>query len=97
MPHLLCSISPSNKVAYWPGQTYWTGGAKVRDLSKINRATHVLFRFQTPSIVSYKAGAVKACGAEAAEDFEESEESAAYWFKVIVIPLYQTPHFDDEI
>jgi hypothetical protein len=59
----------------------------------MNRTARALYKFQTPSIVSYKAGAVKACGAKAAEDFEEHEESTAYWFKVIVIPLYQTSHF----
>jgi hypothetical protein len=40
--------------------------------------------FQTPSIVSYKDGAVK-CGAEAVEDLHESQgNDVAYWFKVMV-------------
>jgi hypothetical protein len=51
-----------------------------------------LTSIQIPSIVSYRNGVVRACGAEAVRDFEEHEESAAYWFKVIVIALYQTLH-----
>jgi hypothetical protein len=39
---------------------------------------------QTSSIVSYKNGVVKACGADAARDLEENEKNVAYWFKVTV-------------
>jgi hypothetical protein len=40
--------------------------------------------YQTPSMISYRNGAVKACGVEAVQDFEEHAENVAYWFKVIV-------------
>lgn len=33
MQLMLCSISPSGKVAHWPGQPYWVGGSKVGKLS----------------------------------------------------------------
>ena len=38
-------------------------------------------------MVSYRNGVVKACGAEALQDFQEHQEHVAYWFKV---PAYST-------
>jgi hypothetical protein len=35
-------------------------------------------------MISYRNSVVKACGAEAVQDFEEHAENVAYWFKVIV-------------
>lgn len=37
-------------------------------------------------MVSYRNGAVKSCGAEAMQDFEERREDVAYWFKVTMQP-----------
>ena len=58
----------------------------------MSQITHNLSKFQTPSIVSYRKGIVKACGAEAVEDFEEDEKNVAYWFKVTVHSTMSNPH-----
>jgi hypothetical protein len=34
-------------------------------------------------MVAYRNGAMKACGADAVQDFEEHKENVAYWFKVV--------------
>jgi len=58
---------------------------------------HNLSKFQTPSILSYTNGVVKACGAEALRDFEERQENVAYWFKVTVYPtMMNHSPFDSE-
>ena len=43
-------------------------------------------------MVSYKNGVVKACGAEAVQDFEEDERDVAYWFKVTLYSTISDPH-----
>lgn len=40
-------------------------------------------------MISYSNGVVKACGAEAAKEFQEHQENVAYWFKVAI---FQTSH-----
>ncbi|KIM23492.1 hypothetical protein M408DRAFT_27841 [Serendipita vermifera MAFF 305830] len=37
---------------------------------------------KVPSMVSYQNGALKACGAEALQDFDEYPDNVAYWFKL---------------
>jgi hypothetical protein len=48
-------------------------------------------------MISYRNGVVKACGAEAVQDFEEHEENVAYWFKVIVHSTISNSLFNPEI
>jgi len=55
--------------------------------------THAYPKNQTPSMVSYRNGVVKACGVEAVQDFEEHEGNVAHWFKVIVYSTMSNLHF----
>ncbi|KIM26377.1 hypothetical protein M408DRAFT_330568 [Serendipita vermifera MAFF 305830] len=59
----------------------WPGQARRNDGSK------------TPSIVLYQNGKFKACGWLAMEDFEETPENVAYWFKLHLHPkkMLKTP------
>ncbi|KIM26380.1 hypothetical protein M408DRAFT_330575 [Serendipita vermifera MAFF 305830] len=41
---------------------------------------------KVPSMVSYQNGALKACGAEALQDFDEYPDNVAYWFKLHLNP-----------
>jgi len=43
-------------------------------------------------MVSYTNGVVKACGAEAEQDFEEDERNVAYWFKVTMYSTIAIMH-----
>jgi hypothetical protein len=44
-------------------------------------------------MVSYKDGVVKACGAEAVQDFDEDKDNVAYWFKVTLYFTISGPPF----
>jgi hypothetical protein len=59
----------------------------------MDRISQVSTSFQIPSIVSYTDGVVKACGAEAVQDFYEHEENVAYWFKVVIWLTISHPCF----
>ncbi|KIM23486.1 hypothetical protein M408DRAFT_262258 [Serendipita vermifera MAFF 305830] len=41
---------------------------------------------KVPTMVSYQNGALKACGAEALQDFDEYPDNVAYWFKLHLHP-----------
>ncbi|KIM20662.1 hypothetical protein M408DRAFT_125118 [Serendipita vermifera MAFF 305830] len=53
---------------------HWPGQSRFNDGSK------------TPSIVSYQAGRLKACAAQAMQDLEEDPKNVAYWFKLHLHP-----------
>ncbi|KIM23512.1 hypothetical protein M408DRAFT_262801 [Serendipita vermifera MAFF 305830] len=54
--------------------SHWPGQSRFNDGSK------------TPTIVSYQAGKLKACAAQAMQDLEEHPENVARWFKLHLHP-----------